>query len=68
MTLDCSGLQNGQSRVISFFGESCMAGGRARFFAACSRNQSSKEIRGIETRQSRLERKTLLEENSVLPP
>ena len=66
MTLDCSGLQNGQSRVILFKGS--MAGSWARFFAALGRFYSSREISGMVTRQNRLERKTLLEGNSVLPP
>lgn len=67
MTLDCSGLQNGQSRVISFL-KGGMAGSWARFFAALGRFYSSREISGMVTRQNRLERKTLLEGNSVLPP
>lgn len=33
MTLDCNGLQNGQSRVISFLQKDSMAAA-ARFFAA----------------------------------
>ena len=67
MTLDCSGLQNGQSRVISFL-KRRYGGQAARFFAALARFYSSREISGMVTRQNRLERKTLLEGNSVLPP
>ena len=43
-------------------------GQAARFFAAPARFYSSREISGMVTRQNRLERKTLLEGNSVLPP
>lgn len=43
-------------------------GQAARFFAALARFYSSREISGMVTRQNRLERKTLLEGNSVLPP
>ena len=44
-------------------------GGQAAcFFAALARFYSSREISGMVTRQNRLERKTLLEGNSVLPP
>lgn len=67
MTLDCNGLQNGQSRVISFCKKTVWRAG-GRFFAALARFYSSREISGMVTRQNRLERKTLLEGNSVLPP
>ena len=67
MTLDCSGLQNGQSRVISFL-KRRYGGQLGPLFCCLGSVYSSREISGMVTRQNRLERKTLLEGNSVLPP
>ncbi len=63
MTLDCNGLQNGQSRVISFL--SSYGSGRRPVFFFFRLCYKSREISGIEIRHSRLERNTDREANSL---
>ena len=62
MTLDCIGLRNERSGVISFAFFVCRGPG-ARFFAA--QIYSSREMRGRVIRHSRLERNTAREANSL---